>query len=143
MPAVSDEILLSPADVHTTTAADSLGLPTEPGFDRGFEPITSAVSINPHTEALVSELAADAQPTPAHKEVVAEVAPGERDPLVEAAVAMVRAATEKELAAEAAASPGSAATPTVDPATLEHVIRGVVGKLMPQIVAQVKSALKH
>ena len=39
-----------------------------------------------------------------------------------------------EAAAEAAAE--------VDPATLEHIIRGVVGELMPQIIAQVKQALK-
>ena len=31
----------------------------------------------------------------------------------------------------------------VDPATLEHVIRGVVGELMPQIIDQVKQALKR
>ena len=32
---------------------------------------------------------------------------------------------------------------TVDPATLEHLVRGVVGELMPQIIDQVKQALKR
>lgn len=108
------------------------------------------VSVVEATALGTPEIAAEVAATlpEATAEIAAELpaelpAVPQADPLVEAAVAMVKEATERELAADAAAAPQSAQPPAVDPATLEHVIRGVVGELMPQIVAQVKSALKH
>jgi hypothetical protein len=116
---------------------EELSAATEPEEAQAAEQAVSAVSEiiqesvlpEPTVEAVAPAAAAVASGAPA-------------DPLVEAAVAMVKEATEKELAGDAAAAPDSPASSAVDPATLEHVIRGVVGELMPQIVAQVKSALK-
>jgi CheY-like chemotaxis protein len=149
VPSFSDEMILSPADVPAGEALETTTQDSE--FDRGFEPITSTVPLNVAPERVsapeieenpVAQEAAQEITNSALMEVVDEVPAVPPDPMVEAAVAMVREATEKELAADAASTPGGSPLPAVDPATLEHVIRGVVGELMPQIVAQVKSALK-
>jgi CheY-like chemotaxis protein len=144
MPSFDQEIILSPADV-AAGAGDMAAVAVDPEFDRGFEPITSAMPLNVQPENSTPEAASPspAEQVPAEHMAPATVETAGTDSLIEAAVAMVREATEKELAAEAAASQNTVPAPGLDPSTLEHVIRGVVGELMPQIVAQVKSALKH
>lgn len=147
MPSFHEEIILSPADVAAGASPEAGTATIDPNFDRGFEPITSSIPLPLPTEMESAAEAATAEPEAVAGEEVAAAAETTAgavptDPLVEAAVAMVREATEKELAADAAASPDANSAPAVDPATLEHVIRGVVGELMPQIVAQVKTALK-
>ena len=121
MPAFDQAIILSPADVAAGGSAETATSPVDPNFDRGFEPITSAVPVpmpveeppavpEPAVEPVVEQpseqvVEQSAEPIVALQEsapTAAEVAPATppADPLVEAAVAMVREATEKELAAE-------------------------------------------
>jgi CheY-like chemotaxis protein len=142
MPSFNEEIILSPADVAAGASPETISGPIDPNFDRGFEPITSSFPIPQPVEEPIAEPAPEVVAAVEELVDAAPAAASEDDRLVEAAVAMVREATERELDADAAASPDKAA-PAVDPATLEHVIRGVVGELMPQIVSQVKSALKN
>jgi hypothetical protein len=85
-------------------------------------------------------LDASAEATP--PEAASESAPPPSQPAWSGPVEELEAAPAERNITPAEAF-AEAAPAAVDPATLEHLIRGVVGELMPQIIDQVKQALKR
>jgi CheY-like chemotaxis protein len=81
-------------------------------------------------------------PAPAAEEAPSEEAPGGGPPPSWSGPIEELEAAPDERNVPPAEIAAEAAPETVDSAALEHVIRGVIGELMPQIIAQVKQALK-